>query len=161
MKASGHLPLDGTHMSISKDGKNIIFIREGRISPYIEGLPQPHVNYIEEDINVYSLFTEEVLPPSPKDHKDDQVWNLRFDGASFNEWNNVWIVLYSPHGKMHQYVVRIEFDCTNNVPKFEALLVGIKQTLRLGFKYLTTFGDLELIVNIIRKYYSPSNTFIK
>jgi hypothetical protein len=29
----GYLSLDGTHLSISQNGKNIIFLREGRISP--------------------------------------------------------------------------------------------------------------------------------
>ena len=35
----GYLSLDGTHLSISRNGKNIIFLREGRISPYIESVP--------------------------------------------------------------------------------------------------------------------------
>jgi hypothetical protein len=43
-------------MSLPKNGKNIIVLQEGRISPYIERVPQPHVNYIEEDISVYSIF---------------------------------------------------------------------------------------------------------
>jgi hypothetical protein len=32
----GYLSLDGSHLSIPKNGKNIIVLREGRISPYIE-----------------------------------------------------------------------------------------------------------------------------
>jgi hypothetical protein len=31
----GYLSLDGTHLSISRNGKNIIVLREGRISLYI------------------------------------------------------------------------------------------------------------------------------
>jgi hypothetical protein len=46
----GYLSLDGTHLSIPQNGKNIIVLREGRISPYIESVPQPNVNYIEEDL---------------------------------------------------------------------------------------------------------------
>jgi hypothetical protein len=55
----GYLSLDGTHLSIPWNGKNIIVLREGRISPYIESVPQPNVNYIEEDLGVYSIFSEE------------------------------------------------------------------------------------------------------
>jgi hypothetical protein len=33
--------------------------REGRISPYIERIPQPNVNYIKEDLGVYSIFSYE------------------------------------------------------------------------------------------------------
>ena len=56
---SGYLSLDGTHLSIPRNGKNIIVLRERRISPYIERIPQPNVNYIEEDLRVYSIFADE------------------------------------------------------------------------------------------------------
>jgi hypothetical protein len=54
----GYLSLNGTHLSIPRNGKNIIVLREGRISPYIESAPQPNVNYIEEDLGVYSIFAD-------------------------------------------------------------------------------------------------------
>jgi hypothetical protein len=44
---SGYLSLDGTHFSVPRNGKNIIVLREGIISPYIESIPQPNVNYLE------------------------------------------------------------------------------------------------------------------
>jgi len=64
---SGYICLDGSHMSLSNNGKNIIFLKEGQILPYIESLPKPHVNYIEEYLGVYSFFLEEdddyIYPP--------------------------------------------------------------------------------------------------
>jgi hypothetical protein len=59
----GYLSLDGTHLSIPWNGKNIIVLREGRISPYIESVPQPNVNYIEEDLGVYSIFSRRTTLP--------------------------------------------------------------------------------------------------
>jgi hypothetical protein len=35
----GYLSLDETHLSVPWNGKNIIVLREGRISPYIESIP--------------------------------------------------------------------------------------------------------------------------
>ena len=55
----GYLSLDGTHLSVPQNGKNIIVLREGRISPYIESITQHNVNYIEEDLGVYSIFVDE------------------------------------------------------------------------------------------------------
>jgi hypothetical protein len=55
----GYLSLDGTDLFIPHNGKNIIVLREGRISPYIESVLQPNVNYIEEDLGLYSIFAEE------------------------------------------------------------------------------------------------------
>jgi hypothetical protein len=40
----GYLSLNGAHLSVPRNGKNIIVLREGRISPYIESVPQPNVN---------------------------------------------------------------------------------------------------------------------
>jgi hypothetical protein len=57
--AGGYLSLDGTHLSIPGDGKNVIVLREGRISLYIENVMQSSVNYIEEYLGVYSIFVEE------------------------------------------------------------------------------------------------------
>jgi hypothetical protein len=46
-------------------------------------------------------------------------------------------------------------------PEFEALLVGIENTYNLGCGHLTVFGDSELVVNLVRKIYSPSNKLMK
>jgi hypothetical protein len=67
----GYLSLDGTHLSVPRNGKNIIVLREGRISPYIESVPQPNVNYIEEDLGVYSIFSEEDNIPLEQINLDD------------------------------------------------------------------------------------------
>jgi hypothetical protein len=48
----GYLSLDGTHLFVLRNRKNLIVLREGRISPYIESVPQPNVNYLEEDLGV-------------------------------------------------------------------------------------------------------------
>jgi hypothetical protein len=69
----GYLSLDGTHLSIPLNGKNILVLREGRISPYIEIFPQPNVNYIEEDLGVYSIFVEEDDIPLKKINLDDDM----------------------------------------------------------------------------------------
>jgi len=45
-------------MSLYNNGKHIIVLREGQISPYIEIISQPHVNYIKED-GIYLIFLEE------------------------------------------------------------------------------------------------------
>jgi hypothetical protein len=55
----GYLSLDRTHLFVPRNKKNIIVLREGIISPYIETVPQPNVNYLEEDLGVYSIFADE------------------------------------------------------------------------------------------------------
>jgi ribonuclease HI len=157
----GYLSLDGTHLSIPRNGKNIIVLREGRISPYIESIPQPNVNYIEEDLGVYSIFADEDNTTLEQIDIEDGMWHMHFDGSCSNEGNGAGIILYSPVGKIHNFSYRLEFSCTNNVTEFEALLLGIENAYNLGCGHLTVFGDSELVVNLVRKIYSPSNKLMK
>ena len=95
--------------------KNIIVLREGRISPYIESVPQPNVNYIKEDLGVYSIFAEEDQIPLEQIDLYDDIWHMHFDGSFSNEGIWAGIILYSPVGKIHNISYRLEFACTNNV----------------------------------------------
>ena len=86
---------------------------------------------------------------------------MHFDGSCSNEGNGVGIILYSPVGKIHNFSYRLVFSCTNNVTKFEALLLGIENAYNLGCGHLTVFGDSELVVKLVRKIYSPRNKLMK
>jgi ribonuclease HI len=157
----GYLSLDGTHLFIPRNGKNTIVLREGRISPYIESVPQPNVNYLENNLEVYSIFVEEDNIPLEQIDLDDGMWYMHFDGSCSNEGKGADIILYSCVGKIHNFSYRLEFSCTNNVTKFEALLLGIEKAYNLGCGHLTVFGDFKLVVNLVRKIYSPSNKLMK
>jgi hypothetical protein len=153
----GYLSLDETHLFVPQDGKNIIVLREGIISPYIESVPQSSVNYIKEDLGVYSIFAKEDNIPLEKIDLDNDMWHMHFDGSHYNEGNGVDIILVSPVGKIHNLSYRLEFSCTNNVTEFKALLLGIESALNLGCGHLSAFGYYELVVNLICKVCSPRN----
>jgi ribonuclease HI len=157
----GYLSLDETHLFIPQNGKNIIVLRDGRISPYIESVPQPNVNYIEEDLGVYSIFAEEDNIPLEQIDLDDGMWHMHLDGLCSSEGKGAGIILYSPIGKIHIFSYRLEFVCTDNITKFEALLLGIENSYNLGYGHLSIFGDSDLVVNLVRKIYSPSNKLMK
>jgi hypothetical protein len=109
----GYLSLYGTHLSIPQNGKNIIVLREGRISPYIESVSQSSVNYIEEDLGVYSIFVKEDNIPLEQIDLDDDIWHMHFDGSCSNEGNGVGIILVSLEGKIHNLSYRL----WNDTPK--------------------------------------------
>jgi ribonuclease HI len=69
--------------------------------------------------------------------------------------------LVFPAGKIHNLSYRLEFDFTNNVTKFEDLLLGIENTLNLGCVHLSVFGDSELVVNLIHKICSLSKKMME
>jgi hypothetical protein len=157
----GYLLLDETHLSIPRNGKNIIVLREGIISPYIESVPQSSVNYIEEDVGVYSIFVEEDNIPMEKIDSDDELWCMHLYGSCSNEGNRDGIILVSPARKIHNLSYRLEFSCANNVTKFEDLLLGIENTLNLGCGHLLVFGNSELVVNLIHKACPPRDKLME
>jgi hypothetical protein len=118
------------------NGKNIIVLREGRISPYIESVPKSNLNYIEEDLGVYSIFAEEDNIPLEHIFLDDGMWHMHFEGSFSSEGNRASIILLSPIGKIHNFSYRLEFSFTNNVTEFKALLLGIENAYNLGGGHL-------------------------
>ena len=40
----------------------------------------------------------------------------------------------------------MEFECTNNIVEYEALLLGLRKAVDLKFEHIKVFGDLEIIV---------------
>jgi hypothetical protein len=142
---SGYLSLDRTHLSIPRNGKNIIILREGIISPYIESVPQYSINYIEEDLGVYSIFAEEDNIPLEKIDLDNDIWHMHFDGSCSSEGNGVGIILVSLAGKIYTLSYRLEFSFTNNVVEFESLLLGIENALNLGCGHLSIFRIMSLL----------------
>jgi ribonuclease HI len=89
------------------------------------------------------------------------MWHMHFDGSFSNEGNIASIILYSPIDEIHNFSYRLEFSCTNNVTKFEALLLRIKNAYNMGCGHLTVFGDSKLVVNLVHNIYSPSNKLMK
>jgi hypothetical protein len=89
----GYLSLDGTHLSVPQNGNNIIVLREGRISPYLKSIPQLNVNYLEEDLGVYSIFFDEGETNLEQIDLEDSMWHMHFDGSCSNEGSGAGIIL--------------------------------------------------------------------
>jgi hypothetical protein len=77
----GYISLDGTLFFIPWNEKNIIVLREERISPYIESVPQPNVNYLEEYLGVYSIFSYEGDTMLEPIDFEVSMWHMHFDGS--------------------------------------------------------------------------------
>jgi hypothetical protein len=52
-------------------------------------------------------------------------WKLFFDGSTCREGQGVGVVLVSPRGAVFEQLVHLEYFCTNNQAKYEAILLGL------------------------------------
>jgi hypothetical protein len=82
-----------------------------------------------------------------KDEKEsNKAWKMNLDGAHSRSGKGAGIVLVSPTGKSYNFSFRLEFDATNNVAEYEALLLGLEIAKDMGIKILSVKGDSDLVI---------------
>jgi ribonuclease HI len=68
-----------------------------------------------------------------------------FDGASSREGVGAGVVLVSLVQEIISLSFKLEFETTNNVAEYEALILGLRDTKDMGIEEISVFGDAELI----------------
>jgi ribonuclease HI len=89
------------------------------------------------------------------------VWKIFFDGASFKEGTGVGVVLVSLAQETIALSYKLEFEATNNVAEYEALVLGLRAAKDMGFEEISIFGDDELIVHQVRNLYHAKHPRIR
>jgi ribonuclease HI len=77
-------------------------------------------------------------------------WTLFFDGSARQQVCGAGVVLIDPSGDQVKYMVLLEFNATNNMAEYEALIFGLLATLSLGIRQLLVKGDSQLIIKQVR-----------
>jgi ribonuclease HI len=81
------------------------------------------------------------------------VWKMFIDGDSSKEGVGVGVVFDSPTQETIYLSYKIEFETTNNVVEYEALVLGLRDAKDMGIQEISVFGDVELIVQQIKNLY--------
>jgi len=107
-----------------------------------------------------SLFPNEdvlAIEPRPSNVKPWR-WKLYFNEAANRIGNGVGAILESPKGQQIPVSVKVNFDCTNNIIKYEACIVGLQVALEFGTYNLSIFGDSLLIISQIKGKWQARDT---
>ncbi|KAM2935905.1 hypothetical protein COP2_033561 [Malus domestica] len=72
---------------------------------------------------------------------------MYFDGSSTSTSPGLGIVLQSPHQHRWFFSLKLDFDCTNNQAKYEALVIGLSVLHDLHAARVLVFGDYEFVIN--------------
>jgi ribonuclease HI len=105
--------------------------------------------------------------PSPAEEKfkdekiSNKAWKMNFDGAHSRSGKGAGIVLKSPTGKSYNFAFRLEFDATNNVVEYEALLLGLEIAKDMGIKILNIKGDSDLVILQVKNKYACKSERLK
>ena len=71
---------------------------------------------------------------------------MYFDGSKTQEGSGAGCVLIYQEKNKHLLSCILEFECTNNTAKYEALIQGLKKAIEFKVRNLKVFGDSEIIV---------------
>jgi ribonuclease HI len=77
-------------------------------------------------------------------------WTLYFDGSAHSKRAGAGVVLIDPRGEQLKYMVHLDFEATNNMVEYEALIFGLTMALSLGVRELLVKGDSQLIIRQVR-----------
>ena len=84
-----------------------------------------------------------------------------FDGACSKEGNEAGVIFISTSGKIFKFSFLLNFECTNNIAEYEALIIGLDIAKAYGIKLLTVLRDSNLIVSQSRHKFSTRNPRLK
>jgi hypothetical protein len=70
-----------------------------------------------------------------------QVWKIYFDGASSKESVGAGVVFISPSQEVISFSYKLEFETTNYVAEYEALVLGLRAAKDMKIEELSVFGD--------------------
>jgi hypothetical protein len=86
------------------------------------------------------ILDQEIPPPTTS------VWKMFFDGSFSSIGAGAGVVFISPCQETISLSYKLEFDTTNNVAEYEALVLGMRDAKEMGVKEMVVFGDAELII---------------
>ena len=92
--------------------------------------------------NVYNVNTNFRIDPF--------IWTLFYDGSRSKDGEGAGCVLIDPNGTKTMIACRLEFECTNNIAEYEALVQRLRKAIDLGEKEIECIGDSEIIVKQVR-----------
>jgi hypothetical protein len=91
----------------------------------------------------------------------NSMWKMFFDGASSREGAGAGVVLVSPIEETISLSYNLEFETTNNVAEYEALVLGLRDEKDTGIEEISVFGNAELIFQQIRSIYQAKHPLLR
>jgi len=73
--------------------------------------------------------------------EEQTLWKLYFDGSYIAHGSGVGILLVAPQGNYIPKSFKLQFQCTNNIVEYEALVAGLRIAIEWNITELQVYGD--------------------
>jgi hypothetical protein len=90
---------------------------------------------------------------SSSEEKKQPEWIIYCDGAWGFAGAGAAAIITSPLGIKMKCAARLEFQCTNNIAEYEAVLLGLCKAKAMGIQRLVIKIDLQIVAGHIEKDY--------
>jgi ribonuclease HI len=82
---------------------------------------------------------------------DTEAWTVFCDGSWGTFGAGVAAILSLPSKIKTCYAARLEFNCTNNIVEYEALLLGLRKLRAMGIRRAVLKSDSQVITGHVHK----------
>jgi ribonuclease HI len=186
-KMKGTLQLDMSYATVPVFGQQRRLYRETLMKYMVSSQEKPHnypLYSAHSDLDSFILYNDGDLEgqiaqlesdtTDPKENKEiiearevetveseelpADFWSMDFDGAVRKEGARAGVWLHnhrSRYSESHSY--KLNFQCTNNIAEYEALMLGLKLLKKVGAKQIMVRGDSELIIKQIKGEYATKH----
>ena len=168
-KLKGTMQMDFSYATILVFNKQRRLWRENRLKYMVSNkeCPENHAIYVVDIDMGSSIFFNSPTPPEnpfvminakgdnrevkeePEVSMEQKAkwFTMHFDGACSKEGVAAWITISAPYFiEQTDFSYKFYFNCTNNGPKYEALLLGLQILKIMQAKRVYIYGDSELVL---------------
>lgn len=78
-------------------------------------------NFLDLGLGNYVIL-EDITNKRPTSPISEGLWKLYFDDACSRNGAGIGMIVEIPNSKMKPHAYKLEFECTNNEAKYEALI---------------------------------------
>ena len=86
---------------------------------------------------------------------------MYFDGAVNQYGNGIGVLLITLEGSHIPFAIKLNFEATNNMAKYEACIIGMEALQELGVKEAEVLGDLTLVIAQAQRLWKVKEEHLK
>ncbi|XP_039034837.1 uncharacterized protein LOC120171119 [Hibiscus syriacus] len=80
----------------------------------------------------------------------NEHWKLNFDGVSNAVGHEIGAILVLLNGEHYPFIIRLNFDCINNMVEYEDCVLGLRAAIERKIKTLKVYWDSTLVIYQLR-----------
>ncbi|KAL0433489.1 UNVERIFIED_CONTAM: hypothetical protein Slati_2683200 [Sesamum latifolium] len=128
----------------------------GRLVKRVIKLSEYDISYLLRTTNkaqAKAYFMSEMTGTTQEEVFKQRPWLLHVDGSSTAQESGADILLTTPQGNDIEFLIKFEFNASNNKAEYEALVLGMRIAQDSGALHLLAYSDSQLIVKQVNAEY--------